>query len=44
MLGGIYMEEIYVRRSIRKYSDKEISDEDVKKILKAGMDALQQEI
>ena len=33
------MEEIYVRRSIRKYIDKEISDEDVKKILKAGMNA-----
>ena len=33
------MQEIYVRRSIRKYLDKEISDEDVKKILKAGMNA-----
>ena len=33
------MEEIYVRRSIRKYLDKEICDEDVKKILKAGMNA-----
>ena len=33
------MEEIYVRRSIRKYIDKEINDEDVKKILKAGMNA-----
>ena len=33
------MQEIYVRRSIRKYLDKEISDEDIKKILKAGMNA-----
>ena len=33
------MEEIYKRRSIRKYTDKEISDEDMKKILKAGMNA-----
>ena len=33
------MKEIYERRSIRKYTDKEISDEDMKKILKAGMNA-----
>ena len=33
------MEEIYKRRSIRKYTEKEISDEDMKKILKAGMNA-----
>ena len=33
------MQEIYVRRSIRKYLDKEINEEDIKKILKAGMNA-----
>ena len=33
------MKEIYKRRSIRKYIDKEISDEDVEAILKAGMNA-----
>ncbi len=33
------MKEIYKRRSIRKYIDKEISDEDIKTILKAGMNA-----
>ena len=33
------MEDIYKRRSIRRYTDKEISDEDMKKILKAGMNA-----
>ena len=33
------MEEIYKRRSIRKYSDRFISDNDVNKILKAGMNA-----
>ena len=33
------MEEIYKRRSIRKYIDKEISDEILQKILKAGMNA-----
>ena len=33
------MKEIYDRRSIRKYTNKEISDEDMKKILKAGMNA-----
>ena len=31
------MEEIYKRRSIRKYIDKEISKEDIEKLLKAGM-------
>ena len=33
------MNEIYKRRSIRKYTNQEISDEDIKKILKAGMNA-----
>lgn len=33
------MEEIYKRRSIRKYTDKEISEEIMKKIIKAGMNA-----
>lgn len=33
------MEEIYLRRSIRRYTDRNISDEDMKKILKAGMNA-----
>ena len=33
------MKEIYERRSIRKYTDKEISNENVKKLLKAGMNA-----
>lgn len=33
------MEEIYKRRSIRKYTNKEISEEIMKKILKAGMNA-----
>ena len=39
MIGGDNMQEIYVRRSIRKYLDKEINEEDIKKILKAGMNA-----
>ena len=30
---------IATRRSIRKYSDKEISDEDILKLLKAAMQA-----
>lgn len=33
------MEEIFKRRSIRKYTDKEISEKDMKKLLKAGMNA-----
>lgn len=33
------MQEIYVRRSIRKYLDKEIPDEVIRLILKAGMNA-----
>lgn len=33
------MEEIYKRRSIRKYTNKEVSNEDIKKLLKAGMNA-----
>ena len=33
------MNEIYQRRSIRKYTDKEISKEDIEKLLKAGMNA-----
>ena len=33
------MKEIYERRSIRKYTNQEISDEDIKKVLKAGMNA-----
>lgn len=33
------MREIYNRRSVRKYIDKEIRNEDIKKILKAGMNA-----
>ena len=33
------MNEIFERRSIRRYTDKEISDEDIKKLLKAGMNA-----
>ena len=33
------MEEIYQRRSIRKYIEKEISDEILGKIIKAGMNA-----
>lgn len=33
------MKEIFERRSIRKYLDKKISDDDIKKILKAGMNA-----
>ena len=33
------MKEIFSRRSIRKYSDKEISNIDLKMILKAGMNA-----
>ena len=37
--GGFAMNEIFERRSIRRYTDKEISDEDIKKLLKAGMNA-----
>ena len=33
------MKEIYQRRSIRKYTEKEISKEDIEKLLKAGMNA-----
>lgn len=33
------MDEIFNRRSIRKYQDKKIPDEDIKLILKAGMSA-----
>lgn len=33
------MKEIFSRRSIRKYTNKEISNIDLKKILKAGMNA-----
>ena len=33
------MKEIYERRSIRKYTEQEISDENMQKILKAGMNA-----
>ena len=33
------MEEIFNRRSIRKYKDKDVSDNTIKKILKAGMAA-----
>lgn len=33
------MEEIYQRRSIRSYNEKDISKESIKKIIKAGMNA-----
>lgn len=33
------MKEIFLRRSIRKYNDKEISNVDLEMILKAGMNA-----
>lgn len=33
------MEEIFTRRSIRKYVDKEIAEESLYQILKAGMNA-----
>lgn len=33
------MEAIYGRRSIRKYEDKEVSDEIIKELIKAGMAA-----
>ncbi|MGE5455725.1 MAG: nitroreductase family protein [Ignavibacteriales bacterium] len=33
------MEEIFKRRSIREYTDEVISDEDIKLIIKAGMNA-----
>ncbi len=33
------MKEIYKRRSIRKFTDKKIEDEKLKKILKAGLNA-----
>lgn len=33
------MKEVFLRRSIRKYIDKKISNEDITKILKAGMNA-----
>ncbi len=33
------MEEIFQRRSIRKYSKKNITNEDINKIIKAGMNA-----
>ena len=33
------MDAIYKRRSIRKFTDKQINDEDLKKILKAGMNS-----
>jgi nitroreductase len=31
------MRSIYTRRSIRKYQDKKVSEEDLKRVLKAGM-------
>ena len=34
-----FEEIINTRRSIRQYADKEVSDEDILKILKAGMQA-----
>lgn len=34
-----FEEIVNTRRSIRKYADKEVSDEDILKILKAGMQA-----
>lgn len=37
--GGRILETIFNRRSIRKYSDEKVSDEDIKKIIKAGMAA-----
>jgi len=33
------MKEIFIRRSIRKYSDKKVSSEDINKILRAAMQA-----
>lgn len=33
------MKEIFERRSVRKYTDKDISSEDMEKLLKAGMNA-----
>ena len=33
------MEEIFLRRSIRKYENKEIEEEKLKQIIKAGMNA-----
>ncbi|MCP4151842.1 MAG: nitroreductase family protein, partial [bacterium] len=33
------MNAIFTRRSIRQYQDKPVSDDDVKKILEAGMSA-----
>ena len=34
-----FEEIINTRRSIREYQDKEVSDEDILKIIKAGMKA-----
>ncbi|MDR1988106.1 MAG: nitroreductase family protein [Candidatus Peribacteria bacterium] len=33
------MKEIYLRRSIRKFLDKKVDQDTIKKILKAGMNA-----
>lgn len=33
------MEEIFLRRSIRKYENKKIDEEKLKQIIKAGMNA-----
>ncbi len=37
--GGQIMEEIFERRSIRKYSDKEVEEEKIEKLLKAAVAA-----
>ncbi len=39
IIRGIYMEFLFTRRSIRKYKHKDVSDDIVKQIVKAGMNA-----
>ena len=38
------MKEIFSRRSIRKYTNKEINNTDLQKILKVGMNASTQQL
>lgn len=37
--GSVFMETIFKRRSVRKYTDTAVSDEQLKQIIKAGMAA-----
>ena len=37
ILGGVGMKEIFERRSIRKYEDKPVDDNDIQKLLRAAM-------